>query len=267
MDESSDDKREGEKIEPETGAASGGPTDAAGDAPKRQGSDGNLPVVWSPKLDAGEAAEEAAPEHAADAETPTDGEAANGAAVAAPPRSWRFAMLAATVALAAALGSFLGALGGYGVDRLLPGSMPAAAPNANIADATAVLRAMKSQSAELAALKASLDGATRNTTAQFATLADRLDRVEHAAAPPETTGSIPAAATPPVEAKTTDRIVQDWVVQDVRGDRALIENRNGGLFDVGAGSVLPGLGRVATVKRQDGQWVVVTDHGLITSGR
>ena len=49
--------------------------------------------------------------------------------------------------------------------------------------------------------------------------------------------SLPAAGDP----KITDRIVQDWLVQDVRGDRALVESRSGGLFDVGAGSVLPGL--------------------------
>jgi hypothetical protein len=33
------------------------------------------------------------------------------------------------------------------------------------------------------------------------------------------------------------------------------------------GSVLPGAGHVDAVKRQDGQWVVVTARGLITGGR
>ena len=73
--------------------------------------------------------------------------------------------------------------------------------------------------------------------------------------------------TPPAEPKIVDRIVEDWVVQDVRGGRALVEGRYGGLFEVGAGSILPGLGRVEAVKRQDGQWVVVTARGVITSGR
>jgi hypothetical protein len=44
-------------------------------------------------------------------------------------------------------------------------------------------------------------------------------------------------------------------------------SRFGGVFDVSSGSVLPGLGRVETVKREDGQWVVVTARGTITSGR
>jgi hypothetical protein len=47
----------------------------------------------------------------------------------------------------------------------------------------------------------------------------------------------------------------------------LVENRYGGVFDIGAGSTLPGVGRVAEIKRQDGQWLVLTERGTITSGR
>jgi len=54
-------------------------------------------------------------------------------------------------------------------------------------------------------------------------------------------------------------------VQDVRGGRALVESRYGAVFEVGPGSVLPGLGRVEIIKRQDGQWIVVTARGLISS--
>jgi hypothetical protein len=57
------------------------------------------------------------------------------------------------------------------------------------------------------------------------------------------------------------------VVQDVHAGRALVEGRFEGVFDVGAGSVLPGLGRVEAVKRQDGQWLVVTAKGVIASVR
>ena len=56
-------------------------------------------------------------------------------------------------------------------------------------------------------------------------------------------------------------------MQDVRNGRAMVESRYGGVFVVGSGSFLPGLGRVEAVKRQDGEWVVVTARGLITSGR
>src|ERR1700688_2251612 len=252
-----------------------------------------LPVVWSPKLDAGAGIEDEFFD-AEPAPPPPDDEAVYGeaakeepSATAAPtaqPRSWRFAMLAATIAVAAAVGSFAGSLTGAGVGRL----MPEAAPITNTADAGSILRAVKSELAELSAMKSNLDGSIRTANTQFVAIAERLDRVERAAtnpaaqlahiadavdrlnkinAAPETTGSIAPMTTPPAEPKIVDRIVEDWVVQDVHGDRALVEGRNGSLFEVSAGSILPGVGRVEAVKRQDGQWVVVTARGLITSGR
>jgi len=252
----------------------------------------NLPVVWSPKIYtragleddvAALGAEEIDPAPADEAvHGQSTDQAASESAAATAPRSRRFALLAASVAVAAALGSFVGALTVSGLGRLMPESAPAT----DIADTSVILRALKSEVAELTALKSSLDGSVRNANAQFATIADRLDRVERASTQlthiaetvdrlarinplPETTGSIAsgAAPAPPAEPKITDRIVADWVVQDVHGDRALVENRNGGLFEIGAGSVLPGLGRVEGVKRQDGQWVVLTARGVITSGR
>jgi hypothetical protein len=257
-----------------------------------------LPVIWSPKLDAGGGIEDEFFDADAAPPPPDDeavyGEAAKeqpsaAAAPAAQPRSWRFALLAATIALAAAVGSFIGSLTGAGVGRLVP----EAAPSANTADAGSILRAVKSELAELSAMKSNLDGSIRNANTQFVAIAERLDRVERAAtnpaaqlahiadavdrlnkinAAPETTGSIAPMTTtpmttPPAEPKIVERIVEDWVVQDVRGDRALVEGRNGSLFEVGAGSILPGVGRVEAVKRQDGQWVVVTARGVITSGR
>jgi len=266
---------------------------AAGDSTEHK-----LPVVWSPKLEAGGGIEDEFFD-ADPAPPPPDDEAAYGEAAkeesnaatapAAQPRSWRFALLAATIAIAAAVGSFAGSLTGAGVGRL----MPEAAPSANTADAGSILRALKSQVAELSAMKSNLDGSVRNANTQFVAIAERLDRVERAAtnpaaqlahiadavdrlnkinATPETTGSIAPMTTapmttPPADPKIVDRIVEDWVVQDVHGDRALDEGRNGSLFEVGAGSILPGVGKVEAVKRQDGQWVVVTARGVITSGR
>ena len=285
---------EPDKIEkPETSNSPAGESSAGtGDSTEHK-----LPVVWSPKLDAGAGIEDEFFD--ADAAPPPNDEAAYGeaakeepgatAAPATQPRSWRFAMLAATIALAAAVGSFVGSLTGAGIGRLVP----EAAPITNTADAGSVLRALKSQVAELSAMKSNLDGSIRNANTQFVAIAERLDRVERAAtnpaaqlahiadavdrlnkinAAPETTSSITPMTTapgtaPPVDPKITDRLVEDWVVQDVHGDRALVEGRNGSLFEVGAGSILPGVGRVEAVKRQDGQWVVVTARGLITSGR
>jgi len=227
-----------------------------------------------------EAPSEAAEESAA---------AGSAAAVAAPARSSRFALLAASLALAAGLGAVVGSLSASGLAHLSP--VAAATPKSGVAEANA-LQAVKAELAELSALKASLDGAARNANGQFAKIADRLDRVERAqiepaakiahmaeaidrlekknvmaaaSAAPETTGAIPnKQPAAPAETKLPDQVLQNWVVQDVRRGRALVENSSGGVFAVAAGSVLPGLGLVETIKRQDGQWVVVTARGVIT---
>ena len=51
----------------------------------------------------------------------------------------------------------------------------------------------------------------------------------------------------------------------LRGSRALVENRHGDIFEITGGSMLPGLGRVEAIKRQDGDWVVVITQGTIAS--
>ena len=219
----------------------------------------NLPMVVAPKLGAGEEAEPVE-------ETP-DRTAADASEAAAPAaaQSSRFLMLAASVAFAAAFGSFVGSVSGSGLAHFL---YPPAAPT-GAAATTDAMRDTKLELAELSAIKTNLDTVSHSTTSQLSRLADRLERLDaHAAA--ETTGAIPAAppsapaAQPP---KFTDRILQDWVVQDVQGGRALVESRYGGVFDVGEGSVLPGVGRVDQIKREDGQWLVLTARGTITSGR
>jgi hypothetical protein len=127
---------------------------------------------------------------------------------------------------------------------------------------------------------------------QYANITDRLDRIDQrSAAAAETTASLPPtpaaslpvsmpSASPPAQAaalaavmpsdeppKLNDRILPDWIVHDVRNGHALVESRYGGLFAVSAGSVLPGIGRVDMIKRQDGHWVVLTARGTITSAR
>ncbi|MGA2894411.1 MAG: hypothetical protein ABSE22_16215 [Xanthobacteraceae bacterium] len=234
-------------------------------------SDANLPMVVSPRLGAGEDETVGAA---------SDEPAEETVAAAAPASSPRFLMLAGALAFAAAFGSFVGSVSGSGLSRLIYPETPTVAAE----NASDTLRAMKQQLAELATIKASLDAASHNTSSQFAKIADkitdRLDRLDvHGAATAETTGSIaavpasPAAAPPPAAAssaetaKLTDRVLDDWVVQDVQNGRALIASRYGGMFDVGAGSFLPGVGRIDSIKRLDGQWMVLTARGTITSGR
>jgi hypothetical protein len=129
---------------------------------------------------------------------------------------------------------------------------------------------MKLELTELTAIKSNLDSTTRSTSTQLAKLSDRLDKIDQHTVAAEVTGSITTAAVtsqPAAAPKIPDRILQDWVVQDVQSGRALVANRYGGMFDVGEGSMLPGIGRIDSIKRQDGQWLVLTERGTITSGR
>jgi hypothetical protein len=95
-------------------------------------------------------------------------------------------------------------------------------------------------------------------------------------APKEITGSITPPAAPaqtaaaaPTKPEVKAEIgrlptLDNWVLQDVNRGGALIEGRRG-LFEVYAGDVVPGLGRIDAVRRQDGRWVVVTSKGLIVA--
>ena len=244
------------------------PDDSAGDTEKarsgaaaQDGSEAvrtNLPMVVAPKLGAGE--DEAVDEKIGDAAEET-------IASSSPAHSSRFLMLAASVAFAAAFGSFVGSVSGTGLVRLLDPAAPAA-PAVTVQTTTDAMRQTKLELAELSAIKANLDSTTRSTTGQLAKLSDRLDKLDqNSVASAETTGSIATTSPPPATPKLTDRVLQDWIVQDVRGGRALVESRYGAMFDVGEGSTLPGVGRVDSIKRQNGQWMVLTERGTITSGR
>jgi hypothetical protein len=202
------------------------------------------------------------------------------------PRSLRLPMMAASLAAAAALGSFVGSLTASGVTQFWPRVAPS---SSSVAASEA-----QAELAALSALRTYVEDASRNANHQFATLADRLDRIERtqaepnvklariaeavdrlekqrksamaaaaapAAAAPEITGTVPNSRSAPAEAK----ILPNWILHGVRGRHALVENSQGDLFEITDDSTLPGVGRVEGVKRQDGQWVVVTARGLITS--
>jgi len=97
------------------------------------------------------------------------------------------------------------------------------------------------------------------------------------AAPKDVTGSVtpqavaaaasepvasPASATPPKAEVGRLPGVEGWSLTDVGYGGALIRNRRG-TFEVYAGDYVPGLGRIDAIRKQDGQWVVVTSKGLI----
>jgi hypothetical protein len=158
---------------------------------------------------------------------------------------------------------------------------------------------------ELVALRTSVESGSRATNGQFSKITERFDRVERtqteraaklikameslerverraeATPPREATGSVPAAptvATTPAQSPQPPQprqaaqppqppIVEGWVVRNVYRGTAIIQNRRIGTVDVEPGDILQGVGRIESIKKQDGRWVVVTSKGLITSIR
>jgi len=192
----------------------------------------------------------------------------------------RFTLFAAAIALAAALGAMIGALTAYGLAR--PAGTAVAADAMSVEDIQALKENVVQARLELAALKVSIDSASRSAAAQLTRIGERIDRLERAQTDPGKLGkaldaldrvSRAEAAAPPKDA--TGSIVppanqpgklEGWVVRDVRRGTALIEGRMG-LIEVDQGDVVPGLGRVDAIRKQDGRWVVVTSKGLIMPPR
>jgi hypothetical protein len=215
---------------------------------------------------------------AADAEEPPPGTGEE------TPRASRFTLLAAALALAAALGAMVGALTAYGLAR--PGVTAEAVGRTGMEDIQALKENVVQTRVELAALKLSIDTATRNVAAQFTKIGERIDRVERAQAEPvaklnkaidalerlsrgEAAKDVTGAIVPPAGlAAQGGKVgaVEGWVVRDVHRGTALLEGRMG-LIEVDQGDVVPGLGRVDAIRKQDGRWVVVTPRGLIMPPR
>jgi len=199
---------------------------------------------------------------------------------------WRlpaYAPLAAAIVFAAALGAVAGAATTSSLlrDPSPPADMMAANANRALQDSVAQL------GSELATLKAGIASAQRSTSTQFGKLAERLDRTEkaqaepagklakiqesidrleqrqqHVAAPaaaPEVTGSV----APKEESRT--QVAEGWRLRDFYDGQAVVEGRNGMLFRVAPGSNVPGLGKVETIKRENGKVVVVTASGIIAA--
>src|SRR5664280_1432962 len=190
------------------------------------------------------------------------------------PRHKRYALLAASVTFAAALGAVVGALasGGY--------STPARAAVPAIEQNKTMQQSIDRLGKEVTTLKASLEQANKSAHIQIAKISERL---EHATA--EVTGSISApqttapVLTPLPSPRPTPRIaavepppparpsvVAGWTIRDTRNGYVYVEN-HGELYQVVLGAPLPGLGPVQSVKRQDGRWVVLTPKGIIVSMR
>jgi hypothetical protein len=190
-------------------------------------------------------------------------------------RHKRYALLAASVAFAAALGAVVGAAtsGGF--------SAPAHIDVATVEENKAMQQSIARLGTEITTLKTSIEQANKSAHTQIAKITERL---EHASA--ETTGSIsppqttaPQTTAPLPSPRPAPRIaavgaqpplrtplVPGWAISDERGGYVYVEN-NGNVYQVVLGAPLPGLGPVESVKRQDGRYMVVTPKGIIVSMR
>lgn len=294
-DQEKNNKIAGDQTQPEGTQASAGGAAAVGG--QGEGYSDGLPIVDSPELGGADSNDESTAEigrprrNASLAGTlpalfteRVDEAPRRSSAADTRQRSFRFALVAATIACAAGIGALVGSLSASG----LSGRHVAAASIPKSTDTRDVLQALRTERAELSSLKASLDSANRTAGTQFAKISDRLNALERAdpsaklariadeverlekrtAGAADITGSIatsPTGAGSAAQAKPAAPVLHDWIVQEVHNGRAMVENRYGALFLVGSGSVMPGLGRVQDVKRQNGAWIVVTEKGLITS--
>jgi hypothetical protein len=176
-----------------------------------------------------------------------------------------------------------------------PAEKPAAALNAaqlraTIAQLEARLDAGADKtSAKLTQLTSQLEKldaqSARDSAAKLAEITERLDRLHHQITSMETTGSIPkpvpaVAPPPPVRAVNASspqetrpkeirpkpvepqRALDGWVLRGVHDGTALVEGVRG-LREVAPGDALPGAGRVKSIERHGGAWVVLTTAGYI----
>ncbi len=192
------------------------------------------------------------------------------------PRHKRYALLAASVAIAAAFGAVVGAAatGGF-----------AKAPAVDIAtmeENKATQQSVAHLSKEITNLKASLEAANKAAHSQIAKLSDRLSRetadITGSISPPQTVPPVPQASAPlpaprPPQAAANEplpparfSIVPDWSIRETRDGYVYVQG-HGDVYQVVPGAPLPGLGPVEQIKRQDGRWLVVTPKGIIISMR
>jgi hypothetical protein len=231
--------------------------------------------------------------------------------------------LAASIAIAAAVGAMAGALSTLALQSSAAPVNDTRVSGADIARLEQELAALKSGTetsrktagAQLAKLTERLDRAERTQSepaAKLAKLTETVDRLERRSAtsfttaaslgttslgttslgtPPsigapstlpaagDITGSIPTPSPrslpqgearqlqpPQTEASAPPKppVVEGWTLRNVYDGVALVQGRFG-LIEVEPGDVIPGVGRIDNIRRQDGRWVVVTSKGLIVA--
>jgi len=210
----------------------------------------------------------------------------------------RRAAMAAGIGLVAGAGLLAATVGLMGIEHLTAAPTTKPVASATSEETRALKQTVAKLETQVAALKTSLDTATRRANTQRTQITeryehttrsqsemqarltkmvetvDRLERRVAAVAASETTGSIApryaaAAAAiqpPPAEAKPLAQrpIVRGWVIRSVFGGRAIVASRRGS-FEAAPGLFVPGLGQVEAITRQGDRWVVIAEKGIIRS--
>lgn len=203
--------------------------------------------------------------------SPEQAVAAQATEAAAGSRAPRFALMAASIAFAGAFGALSGALALALIER--PGP---AAPQLEALDLTLVQDTIASLRAELSAIKSSVESSNQNVNTQLAKFTERLEkRVQTSAVTPaqspaparasgDVTGSIRSQQAAATAGTPPPRLIEDWVVRRVSGGVAVIQG-SAGPIEVATGDIVPGIGRIESIRRQGGRWVVLTKSGMITT--
>jgi hypothetical protein len=277
--------KDSEKITPESSDASAG-------APENKpaaGAKADLPHVESPSISPADEVGESQPETAAGNEPIAPPLAAERALIPFTPsdspssRPWRTSLLAASIALAACVGAGAGIFGSQWLTSKQP-QVDLAAQQLQ-RDQQSQIKAMHATvsklTKEIAALKSGVEASNKNATSQISKIADRVDRFEKSgditgsigkpatlpATAPAETAAVPPMPTPKPQAlqhAAQPPVLRGWSVREAR-DGAILVSGYSGTYEVAPGMPIPGLGRIETVRRENGRWIVVTPKGLIVS--
>ena len=112
---------------------------------------------------------------------------------------------------------------------------------------------------EIAGLRSSISEHEKARRDDVTIINKRLDRLETLMTGHDLTGSI---RPKPLPRPRPQRAVTNWSV-DWAGHEGAVVSGEGGTLAVSAGSVIPGLGRVASVRQRGDRWIVITDKGVI----
>ena len=207
-------------------------------------------------------------------------QAPKGASENAPQTIGQKVLRGASVAVAIAIGATGGTFSAIGfLEYTQLTQVTEAAPMPTLVDEQrAVWSAVTQLQNDIAVLKSNNESAPRagssnsgvssnGVPGQLSNLNERFDRIERridSLVTKDTTGTVPAAPLPKVGARAP---LAGWSVRDVYRNAALIQGTKIGVMEVSPGDNVPGLGRIHSIRQQDGHWVVFTSRGIISAPR